>query len=148
MKEIDNLDALFPLTELQKELFMTLNDQCKQLPLPTKFLSPKENSISESPSSSLKTLNELPSTPLETTQQFYSWFNSLQQERSSYNDLKYKDELVTLTGFEQLYQSILEKTCKELQVLDFLRKTNQFVYEKTHGLQRACEKLLEDQAST
>ncbi|KAJ3129149.1 Golgi transport complex subunit 3 [Nowakowskiella sp. JEL0407] len=83
--------------------------------------------------------------PIETTQMFFSWFSTVEEEMERGQEDIYRSHLQTVTAYSDACEEIKSKIDQATLILDSLSDNYLFVEEKSMGLQRACEKLLEEQ---
>ena len=161
-------EASYVLSDSQKELYMLLSDRSKQLPPPEPLrgvpwdegspssLSRKGSLVtphhrSSSPSRKSPTRSQpKPGShqgPIETTQQFLAWFSDIQKSMSAGQEESYTDALLQTRTCLQVCREILDQFQTAKDVVAQLQERNAFVFDRTRGLQVACERLLEDQVS-
>ena len=135
---MDSWESLYPLNDAQKDVYVQLLQDSKELPLPLKFQLEK---IQETPSHKPQETQG----PIDTTQQFLAWFSDHEQSLSQNLNHDHEQYLNTIQNYQDACQEILQRTDQTLQVMEKLKKNNAFVYQKTQGLQESCEKLLNEQ---
>ena len=150
MSLLDSWESSFPLTETQKDFFVALNAVCQ----PRGGLqSPQIQQIPSSPSGSnnAKTLSKSEPQqkrtkgPLETTQQFLTWFAEIERDMARGDEDDYREYSALVESYCASTGLVLRNLEQTTDQLESLRRNNAFVYEKTRGLQSACEKLLDEQ---
>ncbi|KAM9486494.1 conserved oligomeric Golgi complex subunit 3 [Clarias gariepinus] len=89
---------------------------------------------------------QLGSDRIETSQQFFSWFSSLQTHMDQEEGAKYRTTRECLSSYQEQCDAILTDVNEALNHLDSLQKQYLFVSTKTGTLHEACEQLLKEQS--
>ncbi|KAI8811510.1 Sec34-like family-domain-containing protein [Cladochytrium replicatum] len=83
--------------------------------------------------------------PIETTQQFFTWFSKIEEEMERGQEDVYRTHLASVRTFANACDGIIEKLNEMTRLLDELMGNYRFVEDKSKALQTACEKLLAEQ---
>jgi len=83
--------------------------------------------------------------PIETTQQFFSWFSKIEEDMEKGQEDIYRQFLNTLKIYQETCDLILKEIDNTTNLLDKLDTNYQFVENKTKTLKQACESLVEEQ---
>lgn len=157
----DSWESLYPLTESQKDFFVALNEVCRprggpqqQTPQLQQLAVSSPNGSSHAPSprspdrsSPLETQTKPTRGPLETTQQFLTWFAEIERDMARGDEDDYREYSALVESYCHSTTEVLKNLDQTTDQVESLRRNNAFVYEKTRGLQSACEKLLDEQVS-
>jgi hypothetical protein len=84
--------------------------------------------------------------PIETTQQFLTWFSEIETEMEKGQEDIFANYLETASLVIQHHSNILEKIHQSQNILDALKLNFEFVISKTSGLENQCEQMLDQQA--
>ncbi|KAG4108133.1 Sec34-domain-containing protein [Neocallimastix lanati (nom. inval.)] len=83
--------------------------------------------------------------PIESTQQFFSWFSKIEEDMEKGQEDIYRQFLNTLKIYQETCDLILAEIDNTTNLLDKLDSNYQFVENKTKTLKQACESLVEEQ---
>ncbi|KAJ3085200.1 Golgi transport complex subunit 3, partial [Quaeritorhiza haematococci] len=110
--------------------------------------TPNLSSSPSQPSSFTSSATTLHTDPIETTQQFFTWFSHIEEEMEKGQEDIYRSYLEALHMYRATCDEILGQVGACEQVLDRdLMRNWKFVEEKSKALKMACENLLEEQTN-
>ncbi|XP_033099795.1 conserved oligomeric Golgi complex subunit 3-like [Anneissia japonica] len=154
-------DPKAPLSDIQKDSFMELATIASSRPLPVEipideigsftqhipiassdFSNVGKDVISEG-FASLDMENE----KIENAQQFFAWFNKVEQQMDMDEEISYKAHCDQLSQYKEQCEDVLQEVSRALFHLEELQKQHVFVSTKTNALHEACEESLREQTS-
>ncbi|KND05201.1 uncharacterized protein SPPG_08883 [Spizellomyces punctatus DAOM BR117] len=144
---VENWDSRLLLTEVQKKAVTVLQEACAHLPIPEELgesdeeVDEVEPAIEDTKYSVVLGLRK----PIETTQQFFNWFEKVEEEMERGQEEGYRGYLATVYAYRDACDEILKKVESTAELLDGLQVNYDSVEDKTKALQTACEKLLAEQ---
>ena len=146
----ESWDASYPLTESQKDFFVALHEGCRMRGGPQQQKTPQLAVACPSPSPRSPTGSETQAKattrgPLETTQQFLTWFAEIERDMARGDEDDYCEYSALVESYCHSTTHVLKNLDQTTDQVEALRRNNALVSEKTRGLQAACEKLLDEQ---
>ncbi|KAM4796810.1 conserved oligomeric Golgi complex subunit 3 [Rhinophrynus dorsalis] len=155
-------DPLAPLTEKQMESVLALKAAVENMPVPAELPIEDLCSLTSRPlpvplSAAVPESTEdvllrgfsmlgMENDRIETSQQFFSFFEQLQTKMDYEEGAKYRDMRDYLCGFRDQCDALLKDVNTALEHLESLQKQYLFVSTKTGTLHEACEQLLKEQS--
>ncbi|KAJ3161949.1 Golgi transport complex subunit 3 [Geranomyces michiganensis] len=146
----DDWDSRFLLSDNQKAAFDLLQEACLDLPYPFDLTVGENDEDEESHiRGSTCASDENPvlglREPVETTQQFFNWFETVEQEMERGQEEGYRTYLSTVNAYQKACEEVLGKVNSTADLLTDLQDNYDSVEGRTKALQNACEKLLAEQ---
>ncbi|KAJ3146876.1 Golgi transport complex subunit 3 [Geranomyces variabilis] len=145
----EDWDARFPLSDNQKVAFDLLQEACLDLPDPSDLALSEDDYEAPLPIDPKYGSVEYPvlglQGPVETTQQFFNWFETVEQEMERGQEEGYRSYLGTVYVYQDACEEILGKVNSTADLLTGLHDNYDSVEGRTKALQNACEKLLAEQ---
>ncbi|KAJ3275146.1 Golgi transport complex subunit 3 [Terramyces sp. JEL0728] len=141
LQKFNEWENLNQLTDTEKESISIIQSLCTQQIAVQKL--PENIEASKDHTSNDKNEDDL---LIETTQQFLSWFSSIEEQMELGQEDIFKDYLETVEENKQDLMTVIAEIDHSLNLLDSLQNNYEFVRDKTQGLQNACETLLDEQA--
>ncbi|XP_035208176.1 conserved oligomeric Golgi complex subunit 3-like [Stegodyphus dumicola] len=149
-------NPLAPLTEVQLKNIALLSEISCERPFPTNL--PVDNDVillqkdeTEDEGQRIDLLNfskdsTIKYNQIENTQQFLSWFTTVEEQLVEDENILYKAYIGELSSHCNQYSLLFDDLCGALDSLEVLREKYAFVSNKTNSLHEACEHLLTQQA--
>lgn len=152
-------NPLAPLSTEQKDVYLELAASAGNMPLPKGLplddpVNVQHSSVTKQvhPAGSLEDILQkgfidmgFGSDKVHDVQQFYAWFNKVEEKMSEMEDDGYTEYLQTLKQYHDHCQNILSVIDEALTSINDLDKKYVFVSTKTNALHDACEQLSADQ---
>ncbi|KAJ3190367.1 Golgi transport complex subunit 3 [Gaertneriomyces sp. JEL0708] len=150
---VEDWDVRLPLSAFQKEVILEWQEASAQQPVPDELPEDDDEDETElskhrrsSAGSVLVPSLELPEA-IETTQQFFNWFEAIEEEMEQGQEAAYREYLSTICAYREACDGILSQAHQITDNLSGLEAHYNTVEGKTRTLQTACEKLMEDQSN-
>ncbi|KAI9018967.1 Sec34-like family-domain-containing protein [Hyaloraphidium curvatum] len=162
VKLLEDWENNVRLSEVQREAILAIQAACADLPFPEHLLATSaapvraESAFSTAgdserdeggPNGTLTRKSTILESmdPVETTQQFLSWFEGIEQNMEKGQEDIYRAYLDTVTVYRDTCDLIVQRMDETAVLFKDLNTNFTFVEERTRALQTACEKLLEEQ---
>ncbi|XP_071951133.1 conserved oligomeric Golgi complex subunit 3-like [Antedon mediterranea] len=154
-------DPKAPLSDIQKDSFMELATIASTRPLPIEIPIDEIGMFSQNRpmlSSDFSNVGEdvinqgfaslnMENEKIENVQQFFAWFNKVEQLMDMDEEISYKAHCDQLSEYKQQCEDVLQEVSRALVHLEKLQKQHVFVSTKTNALHEACEESLREQTS-
>ncbi|KFM56619.1 Conserved oligomeric Golgi complex subunit 3, partial [Stegodyphus mimosarum] len=149
------INPLAPLTEVQLKSIALLSEISCERPFPTNL--PVDNDVillqkdeTEGEGQRIDLLNfsqdsTIKYNQIENTQQFLSWFTTVEEQLVEDENILYKVYIGELSSHCNQYSLLFDDLWGALNSLEVLREKYAFVSNKTNSLHEACEHLLTQQ---
>ncbi|TPX56813.1 hypothetical protein PhCBS80983_g04242 [Powellomyces hirtus] len=146
---VEDWDTRFALSDVQKAACTLLQEAASELPYPVELVEsddeddqiPAGTPLGSPGESTMLGLRQ----PIETTQQFLNWFETVEEDMERGQEEGYRTYLRTIYAYQEACDETLSKIKSTAELLSGLQDNYDSVEGRTRALQNACEKLLAEQ---